>query len=74
MKAETPRQFIWVLLTLLSHYRRHPGQALAMIVGLVTGVALWAAVQLINDHARASYAEADQLLGAEASAWIRGTR
>jgi putative ABC transport system permease protein len=71
MKAETPRQFIWVLLTLLSHYRRHPGQALAMIVGLVTGVALWAAVQLINDHARASYAEADQLLGAEASAWIR---
>jgi putative ABC transport system permease protein len=28
-------------------------------------------VQLINDHARNSYAEADQLLGAEARYWVR---
>ena len=42
-----------------------------MLIGLVVGVALWAAVQLINDHARASYADADRLLGAEAAFWIR---
>ncbi|MFT7043629.1 MAG: putative ABC transport system permease protein [Candidatus Azotimanducaceae bacterium] len=65
------RQLFWVLTALLSHYRRHPGQALAMATGLITGVALWAAVQLINDHARASYAQADQLLGAEARYWVR---
>ncbi|MDB4151333.1 ABC transporter permease [Pseudomonadales bacterium] len=65
------KQMIWVFVTLISHYRRHPGQALTMGLGLISGVALWAAVQLINDHARSSYAEADQLLGAEARYWIR---
>jgi len=65
------KQTIWVFVTLISHYRRHPGQALTMALGLISGVALWAAVQLINDHARSSYAEADQLLGAEARYWIR---
>jgi len=44
-----------------------------MAIGLLAGVALWSAVQLINDHARASYGEADQLLGAEARFWIRST-
>ena len=63
--------FLVTWLTLLSFYRRHPLQALFLAVGLVMGVALWAAVQLINDHARASYAQADQLLGAEARYWIR---
>lgn len=61
----------WVLLTLLSHYRRHPAQTLFLFIGLLTGVGLWSAVQIINDHARASYSEADQLLGAQASHWIR---
>lgn len=61
----------WVLLTLLSHHRRHPAQSLFLFIGLLTGVGLWSAVQIINDHARASYSEADQLLGAQASHWIR---
>jgi putative ABC transport system permease protein len=60
-----------VLLTLLSHYRRHPLQTGFLLTGLVTGVALWSAVQVINAHARASYAEADQVLGAQASHWVR---
>lgn len=60
-----------VLLTLLSHYRHHLAQTLFLAVGLVTGVGLWSAVQIINDHARASYGEADQLLGAQASHWVR---
>jgi putative ABC transport system permease protein len=55
----------------MSHYRRHPGQTAFMAVGLLTGVALWLSVQLINDHAEASYGEADQLLGAESAFWIR---
>jgi len=65
------QQFVWVLTTLLSHYRRHPGQTVFMAIGLMTGVALWTAVQLINDHARSSYADANQLLGAQAGFWIR---
>lgn len=65
-------QFFRVVLTLLAYYRRHPGQTLFMAIGLVTGVALWSAVQLINDHARRSYGEADRLLGAQAGHWIRG--
>ena len=65
------RTFMVTWLALLSFYRRHPLQALFLGVGLVTGVALWSAVQLINDHARASYAEADQVLGTEARYWVR---
>lgn len=65
------RVLLRVLLTLLSHYRHHPAQTLFLAVGLVTGVGLWSAVQIINDHARASYSEADQLLGAQASHWVR---
>ena len=42
-----------------------------MAIGLMTGVAMWASVQLINDHARNSYAQADQVLGAQADFWIR---
>jgi putative ABC transport system permease protein len=65
-------RIVWLsFLTLLSYYRRHPLQAAFLGLGLVTGVALWSAVQLINGHARASYSEADQLLGAEARYWIR---
>ena len=71
MFPETLRQLTWVFLTLLSHYRRHPGQSAFMAIGLLTGVALWSSVQLINDHAKASYGEADQLLGAESAYWIR---
>jgi len=74
MKAEpgVHWQGLWrVLATLLSHYRRHPGQTAFMAIGLVAGVALWSAVEIINDHARTSYAGADRLLGAQVRYWIR---
>ena len=64
-------RFFWVLATILSYHWRHPLQTLFLVIGLVTGVALWGAVQQINAHARASYAEADQFLGAEARFWVR---
>lgn len=67
----TLTRLLRVLITLLSHHRRHPLQTLFLLTGLVTGVALWSAVQVINAHARTSYAEADQVLGAQASHWVR---
>ncbi len=66
--------FYWILKALLSHYWRHPWQTLFLSVGLVAGVGLWSAVQIINQHAEASYREAQSLLGAQASYWIRSRR
>jgi putative ABC transport system permease protein len=65
---------IWVLKALLSHYWRHPWQTLFLAVGLVAGVALWSAVQIINQHAENSYRQAQSLLGAQAHYWIRNRR
>lgn len=50
-------------LTLFSHWRRHPGQLLALVAGLALATALWSGVQAINTEARTSYAEAAARLG-----------
>ena len=63
--------FYWILKALLSHYWRHPWQTLFLCIGLVAGVGLWSAVQIINQHAEASYQQAQSLLGAQANYWIR---
>ena len=63
--------FLWVMKALLSHYWRHPWQTLFLSIGLVSGVALWSAVQIINHHAEDSYQQAQSLLGAQAEYWIR---
>ncbi len=49
--------------TLLSHWRRHPFQMLAIMAGLALSTGLWSAVQAINSEARASYARAAAQLG-----------
>lgn len=49
------------LATLLSHYRRHPGQLLLLLLGLWVASALWSGVQAINASARDSYARAEAL-------------
>ncbi len=54
------------LATTLSFYRQRPLQALFVLVGLVLGCGLYTAVAQINASAKASYAEADQILGASA--------
>ena len=41
--------------TLLSHYRRHPGQLAMLLLGLWVASALWSGVQAINTSARDSY-------------------
>ena len=66
--------FLWILKALLSHYWRHPWQTLFLCIGLVAGVGLWSAVQIINQHAEASYQQAQNLLGAQANYWIRSRR
>ncbi|MEM8554402.1 MAG: FtsX-like permease family protein [Pseudomonadota bacterium] len=43
------------LTALLSHWRRHLGQAATLILGLALATALWTGVQAINSEARASY-------------------
>ena len=63
--------FYWVAKALLSHYWRHPWQTLFLLVGLSAGVGLWSSVQIINRHAQTSYTQANTLLGAQASYWIR---
>ncbi|MCP4188946.1 MAG: ABC transporter permease [Gammaproteobacteria bacterium] len=60
-----------VIRAVLSHYWCHRWQTLFLLVGLVAGVGLWSAVQIINQQARLSYAEADSLLGVQAGYWIR---
>lgn len=52
-----------VLATLLSHYRRHPGQLAMLLLGLWIAGALWSGVQAINASARDNYARAEALLG-----------
>ncbi|RFU13836.1 ABC transporter permease [Rhodobacteraceae bacterium W635] len=51
-------------LTILSHWRRHPGQLATLILGLALATALWSGVQAINEEARQSYARAAGMLGA----------
>jgi len=51
------------LSTLLSYWRRHPGQLLTLMLGLALATALWSGVQAINAEARNSYDEAASTLG-----------
>ena len=51
-----------ILKTLISYHWRNLGQTLFLLAGLVSGLSLWVAVQVINDTANASYQDANQLL------------
>lgn len=50
-------------LTLVSHWRRHPGQFAMLALGLALATALWSGVQAINAEARAAYDRAAATLG-----------
>ncbi len=56
-------RFRWVLLCLLSHWRRHPVQGACLLIGLWLATALWSGVQALNAQARDSYDRAAQLFG-----------
>ncbi len=68
------RGWFWIQKALLSHYWRHPWQTLFLATGLVAGVGLWSAVQIINHHAEASYRDAKKLLGVQANYWVQSRR
>ena len=73
MNMALKRHFI-LLKALLSFYWRHPWQTLFLSVGLISGVALWSAVQVINQQAVDSYQQADKLLGLQAHYWIQSQK
>ena len=58
------RVTIIALATTFSFYRGNKPQGLFVLLGLVLGCGLYTAVEQINTSARASYAEADKILGA----------
>ena len=47
----------------LSHWRRHPWQAVALVAGLAIATGLWTGVQAINAEARAAYDRAAAIVG-----------
>ncbi|MCE0504197.1 ABC transporter permease [Roseivivax sp. GX 12232] len=51
------------LSALFAHWRRHPLQLAALLLGLALATALWSGVQAINAEARASYDRAAETLG-----------
>jgi len=54
---------IWILATLLSHWRRHPMQLATLLIGLISATALWSGVQALNQQARLSYDRAATTFG-----------
>ncbi len=60
------------LAALLSHWRRHPGQAATLVLGLALATALWTGVQAINAEARASYARAADLVSQNGAPVLSG--
>lgn len=60
----------WTLRSLLSHWRRHPVQGVALITGLWLATALFTGVLALNSQARQSYALASQMIGGQAQANI----
>ncbi|UAW98733.1 FtsX-like permease family protein [Halopseudomonas nanhaiensis] len=59
------RRIGWVLVTVFSHWRRHPLQLACLVVGLWLATALWSGVQALNQQARDSYDRAAQLFGGQ---------
>src|ERR1700709_214969 len=62
----------WVLVVLLSHWRRHPMQLATLLVGLISATALWSGVQALNQQARLSYDRAAATWGGARTAMLVG--
>ncbi len=60
------RSLWWTLRALLSHWRKHPVQLASVLAGLWLATALLIGVQALNGQARASYAQASELIGGRA--------
>jgi putative ABC transport system permease protein len=63
---------VWILATLLSHWRRHPMQLATLLIGLISATALWSGVQALNQQARLSYDRAAAMFGGARAAMLVG--
>ncbi|PKM29389.1 MAG: ABC transporter permease [Gammaproteobacteria bacterium HGW-Gammaproteobacteria-11] len=63
-------RFLWVLHSLISHWRRHPLQAGCLLIGLWLATALWTGVQALNSQARDSYDRAAAVFGSGQNALL----
>lgn len=66
------KRALWILLVLLSHWRRHPMQLATLLVGLIAATALWSGVQALNQQARTSYDRAAATFGGARTAMLEG--
>lgn len=65
-------RLLWILVGLLSHWKRHRMQFATLLIGLVSATALWSGVQAINQQARASYDRAAATFGGGNTAMLVG--
>src|SRR6195952_2440695 len=63
---------LWILVVLLSHWRRHPTQFATLLIGLISATALWSGVQALNQQARSSYDRAAATFGGARTAMLVG--
>jgi len=52
---------LWTLIALVAHWRRHPINFAALVLGLAIATALWSGVQALNGQARESYRRAAEV-------------
>ncbi len=62
----------WILVGLLSHWKRHRMQLATLLVGLISATALWSGVQALNSQARNSYDRAAATFGGGNTAMLVG--
>ncbi|NGX99520.1 MAG: ABC transporter permease, partial [Candidatus Afipia apatlaquensis] len=63
---------LWILVGLLSHWKRHRMQLATLLVGLISATALWSGVQALNSQARNSYDRAAATFGGGNTAMLVG--
>jgi putative ABC transport system permease protein len=68
------RQTLWIFVTLMSHWRRHPATLATLFIGLAIATALWSGVQALNEQARRSYDRAAAVFGTGSTRSLVSTR
>lgn len=68
------KETFWTLATLASHWRRHPANFGALLVGLAIATALWSGVQALNQQARDSYDRAAMIFANGGATSLISTR
>lgn len=65
------KAFLWTLLSLLSHWQRHPVQLISLLLGLWLATALWTGVQSLNHQARSHYDQAARLFNQQDTSYLQ---